>query len=274
DLSTMPPDLRAHLRYPEDLFSMQMNVLKNFHMDNPTVFYNKEDAWDVASELYGTKAQTVTPYYVVMRLPGEAKEEYMLMIPFTPASSENNKRNNMVAWLGARMDGNNFGQLVLYKLPKNIEVDGPFQIESRIDQDTEISKQLSLWSQRGSSVIRGNMLTLPLDGNFLYVEPIYLQSDKGGIPEMKRVVVTYMDKIAMEENLDLALAAIFGKGAAAKPPTKPATEQTAPAVPVPAGPDAEQVQKLRDQIEQMRKLLETMDQQLKTLEGTPQTKTP
>lgn len=275
DLDQMPADLRSHLRYPEDLFKVQVDILKNFHMSNPTVFYNKEDAWDVASELHGTKpVQPMEPYYTVMRLPGEAKEEYVLMIPFTPASSETNKRNNMVAWLGARMDGDKYGELILFKLPKNIEVDGPFQVESRIDQDTEISRQLSLWDQRGSSVIRGNILTLPIEGNFLYVEPIYLQSDKGAIPEMKRVVAVYADKIIMAETLDLALEGIFGKGAKPKP-TEPQPQPTPEAPsPPPAQPDqAEQIQKLAEQLDQMRKLLESMDTQIKSLQGVPQAKT-
>jgi uncharacterized protein len=269
DLSQMPADLRSHIRYPQDLFSSQMNVLKTFHMNNPGVFYNKEDAWDIASELYGTKPQPVEPYYTVMRLPGEPKEEYVLMIPFTPASSETNKRNNMVAWLGARMDGDKFGELILYKLPKNIEVDGPFQIESRIDQDTEISRQLSLWNQKGSEVIRGNTLTLPIDGNFLYIEPVYLQSVKGGIPEMKRVVAVYADKIVMAENLDLALEGIFGKGAPTPTtPAVPPTPGTQPPVPV----QSEQVQKLLEQVDQLKKLIEGMETQIKGIQGAPEQK--
>lgn len=265
-LDQMPADLRSHLRYPEDLFNVQVNILKTFHMVNPTVFYNKEDAWDVASELHGTTSQAMEPYYTVMRLPGEATEEYVLMIPFTPASSETNKRNNMVAWLGARMDGDKYGELILFKMPKNIEVDGPFQVESRIDQDTEISRQLSLWDQKGSSVIRGNILSLPIDGNFLYVEPVYLQSDKAAIPEMKRVVAVYADKIVMAETLDLALEGIFGKGSVPKT-TQPDSVTPAPQTSQPTQSD--QLQKLTDQINQMRTLLESMDNQLKALQGTP-----
>ncbi len=271
DLNQMPADLRAHIRYPNDLFTMQTNALKNFHMNNPVVFYNKEDAWDTASEMYGTKPQPVEPYYTVMKLPGESKEEYVLMIPFTPASSEENKRNNMVAWLAARMDGDKYGELILYKLPKNIEVDGPFQIESRIDQDTEISKQLSLWNQRGSEVIRGNTLTLPIDGNFLYIEPIYLQSNKGGIPEMKRVVAVYADKIVMAENLDLALQGIFGKDVQTQPAPPPPANQVSPA-PAPAQP--EQVQKLLEQVNQLKQILQGMEDQLKKIQAPPQPGTP
>ncbi len=263
-LNQMPADLRAHLRYPEDLFKIQINVFKTFHMTNPTVFYNKEDAWDVATELHNSKdVQAMEPYYTVMRLPGESKAEYVLMIPFTPASSATNKRNNMVAWMAARMDGSNYSQLVLYKLPKNIEVDGPFQVESRIDQDTEISKQLTLWDQRGSSVIRGNTLTLPIGGNFLYVEPIYLQSDNGAIPEMKRVVAVYNDKIVMSETLKAALDGIFGKGAALPPPSPGTTAPTSP-----QQGQADQIQKLTDQIDQMRQLLDAMGEQLKALQST------
>lgn len=275
DIDQMPADLRSHIRYPEDLFTIQSNILKNFHMDNPTVFYNKEDAWDVPAELHdNSQADDMKPYYSVMRLPGEKQEEYVLMIPFTPASSQTNKRNNMVAWLGARMDGENFGQLVLYQLPKNIEIDGPFQIESRIDQDTEISKQLSLWDQRGSSVIRGNTLTLPIGGNFLYVEPIYLQSDKSAIPEMKRVVVVYADQIVMADSLNSALTTIFGPGAVpngtpviptpARPgrPAAPGTNVTAPQS------SQEQIQALVNQIDEMKQMLDDLQNKLESLSGS------
>lgn len=263
DFSQMPTGLREHIRYPEDLFNIQVNQLKTFHMSDPTVFYNKEDAWDVPSELHTSAPQKMEPYYTVMRLPGQTKAEYILMIPFTPASSETNKRNNMVAWLGARMDGSHYGQLVLYQLPKNIEVDGPFQVESRIDQDTDISRQLSLWDQRGSSVIRGNILTLPIHGNFLYVEPIYLQSDQSAIPEMKRVVVVYMDKIVMANDLSTALQGIFGPGIAstASPPS------------VTLKPGQDQIQALSEQIEQIRQLLDSMQNQLQAMQNSS-TKTP
>ncbi len=272
-LTQMPADLRVHLRYPEDLFNIQVNELKNFHMTNPTVFYNKEDAWDVASELHNSKdAQPMQAYYTVMRLPGESKAEYVLMIPFTPASSETNKRNNMVAWLAARMDGSHYGHLLLYELPKNIEINGPLQIESQIDQDPNISKQLSLWDQKGSSVIRGNLLAIPIGGNFLYVEPIYLQSDKGGsIPEMKRVVLAYGNNLVMADNLGSALVQIFGD--TVPQPTTPG-QSVAATAPQPSGtlttPSTGNISSILSQIDQLRTMLDNLESQLKGL-ATPAT---
>lgn len=274
DLSLMPAGLQAHLRYPELLFTIQSNMLKTFHMTNPTVFYNKEDAWDIAKELYESKPQNVDPYYTIMKIPGAPKEEFILMLPFTPASSTTNTRNNMVAWMAARMDQGNYGQLIVYKLPKNIEVDGPLQVESRIDQDPEISKQLALWDQKGSSVIRGNLLALPLAGNFLYVEPIYLQSDKGGsIPEMKRVVVAYQDHLVMTETLNLALTQLFGEtaltGTAQEPGQAAPSPAPAPSTPfVPPGQG--DIHSILEQIAQVRTLLDNLESQVKSLQGNPQ----
>jgi uncharacterized membrane protein (UPF0182 family) len=209
----MPASLIPHLRYPEGLFQIQFDMLKTFHMTNPAVFYNKEDVWDVSKELYEATPQSMEPYYTILKLPESQVAEYVLMLPFTPASSASNTRNNMVAWLGARMDGENYGQLILYKLPKNIEIDGPLQLESRINQDASIAQELALWSQKGSNVIRGNLLVLPVAGNFLYVEPIYLQSDNSSIPEMKRVIISYADRIVMSETLGDALIKVFGERA-------------------------------------------------------------
>ncbi|HWQ42453.1 MAG TPA: UPF0182 family protein [Desulfosporosinus sp.] len=275
DISSISPSLKSHLRYPETLFSVQSNMLKTFHMTNSSVFYNKEDAWDVAKELFNTKPQNVEPYYTIMKIPGEDKPEFVLMLPFTPASSASNTRNNMVAWMAARMDGEHYGELLLYKLPKDIEIDGPMQIESRIDQDPEISRQLSLWDQKGSSVIRGNLLALPIGGNFLYVEPIYLQSDKGGsIPEMKRVVLAYQDKLVMTENLGSALTQIFGEGA----PQPTTLGQSTPA-PVSTPETQPQTQNelntpnmtsIIDQMNQIRTLLDNLETQLKGLQSAPE----
>ncbi|MDA8227160.1 MAG: UPF0182 family protein [Desulfitobacterium hafniense] len=275
EVAEMPSSLKSHLRYPETMFTIQSNMLKIFHMTNPTVFYNKEDAWDIAKELFGAKPQNVDPYYTVMKIPGEANPEFVLMLPFTPASSATNTRNNMIAWMAARMDGDNYGQLLLYKLPKNIEIDGPLQIESRIDQDPEISRQLTLWDQKGSSVIRGNLLAMPIGGNFLFVEPIYLQSDKGGsIPEMKRVIVAYQDQLVMTETLGEALTNIFGQNA--PQPTTPG--QSIP-VPSPARPEtkpvepikpSENISQLIDQINQIRSMLENLENQLKGLQTAPE----
>jgi len=271
DIASLSPNMKSHLRYPETLFNIQSNMLKNFHMTNASVFYNKEDSWDIAKELFDAKPQNVAPYYTIMKIPGEDKPEFVLMLPFTPASSATNSRNNMVSWMAARMDGKHYGELLLYKMPKNIEIDGPLQIESRIDQDPEISKQLTLWDQKGSSVIRGNLLALPIGGNFLYVEPIYLQSDKGGsIPEMKRVVLAYQDKLVMTDNLGSALTQLFGDGA--PQPTTPGQSTPVP-VPVPspkaqtpAGQNAPDMTSITDQMNQIRTLLDDLETQLKGLQ--------
>ncbi|MHB1651986.1 MAG: UPF0182 family membrane protein [Desulfitobacteriaceae bacterium] len=275
DFSQMPKSLIPHLRYPETLFTIQSNMLKTFHMTNPSVFYNKEDAWDIAKELFKATPQSVEPYYTIMKIPGSDKPEFVLMLPFTPASSSTNTRNNMIAWMAARMDADHYGQLLLYKLPKNTEIDGPLQIESRIDQDPDISKQLSLWDQKGSSVIRGNLLALPIGGGFLYVEPIYLQSDKGGsIPEMKRVVLAYQDHLVMAENLGSALVQIFGDQA--PQPTTPG-QSTLPPLGVPspgsAVPSANtgNISSILDQIGQLRNMLDNLETQLKNLQVTPST---
>ncbi|WP_088227706.1 UPF0182 family protein [Desulfosporosinus sp. FKB] len=272
DFSSFPASLKSHLRYPETLFTIQSNMLKTFHMTDPSVFYNKEDAWDIAKELYQAKPQNVDPYYTIMTIPGETKPEFVLMLPFTPASSESNSRNNMVAWMAARMDGSHYGQLMLFELPKSIEIDGPLQIESRIDQDPDISKQLSLWDQKGSSVIRGNLLALPIGGNFLYVEPVYLQSDKGGsIPEMKRVVLAYEDQLVMTDNVGSALTQIFGEGA--PQPTIPGQQQSAPPPTTPSGTEtpssqSQSISSILDQMNQIRDLLDNLETQLKDLQSS------
>lgn len=272
-LEEMPVSLRTHLRYPETLFSIQSNMLKTFHMKDVDVFYNKEDAWDIAKELYQEKPQNVDPYYTILKLPGMDKAEFVLMLPFTPASSTTNTRNNMVAWLGARMDGENYGQLLLYKLPKNIEIDGPLQVESRIDQDPEISKQLSLWDQKGSSVIRGNLLVYPIAGSFLYVEPIYLQSDKGGsIPEMKRVILAYQEKLVMTETLDSALVQIFGENV---PLPSAQGQSVTPAVPQQSAEDSQKtgtanidVNSVIEQINRLKTILDNLEKQLQGSQTT------
>jgi len=225
-LSAMPDSLKQHIRYPEDLFKIQAGQYLTFHMQDPTVYYNREDAWSVATEKVGTQTQAVEvdPYYVVMRLPAQQHEEFLLMQPFTPVS-----KTNMIAWLAARSDNANYGKLLVYKYPKERLVFGPFQLEGRIDQDPTISSQFTLWSQSGSRVIRGNMLVIPIGGSNLYVEPIYLQAENGPIPELKRVVVSTGNRVVMEATLEEALAKLFGapvmaSTGAAAPATGPATQ--------------------------------------------------
>ncbi|MFW6009040.1 MAG: UPF0182 family protein [archaeon] len=201
----MPENLRNHLRYPKDLFNIQSELYKRYHMKDPVVFYNKEDLWEIPKENYSGNTVDVEPYYIMSKFPENDQEEFILMRPFTPSN-----KNNMVSWMAARMDGENYGDLVVYKFPKDKLTYGPTQIESRIDQDSDISQLFSLWSQRGSKVIRGNLLVIPVKNSILYVEPIYLQAESSELPELKRVVVAYGDEIIMRNNLELALAELFG----------------------------------------------------------------
>lgn len=222
----MPEDLRRHVRYPEDLFLVQAEIYRTYHMTNPDVFYNKEDLWSLPTENSGGAGSAVEPYYVIMKLPGGAREEFILMQPMTPSN-----RSNMVAWLAARCDPPEYGELVEYEFPKERLIYGPQQIEARIDQDTTISQQLSLWNQRGSKVIRGNLLVIPVEDSLVYVEPLYLRSDQGQIPELKRVVVAYGDRLVMEPTLEAALAAVFKPGAAPPPVIERAATGAPPEVP-------------------------------------------
>jgi uncharacterized membrane protein (UPF0182 family) len=225
-MSDMPTWLRAHLRYPEDLFSIQARLYQTYHMSDVNVFYNKEDLWQTPLESFAGNTQPVEPYYVVLRLPGETKAEYALTQPFTP-----NNKDNLTAWLAARSDSENYGQLIVYRFPKQQLIFGPLQIEGRIDQDPEISAQITLWNQSGSQVIRGNLLVLPIDNALLYVEPLYLQAVNGQIPELKRVIVVSGDQIIMRETLAAALQAFFGETTPALTSTEPpaATGETEPA---------------------------------------------
>ncbi|MFZ7101699.1 MAG: UPF0182 family protein [Peptococcaceae bacterium] len=201
----MPAGFKEHIRYPLDLFNIQTTVYRNYHMKNPRVFYNREDAWDIAKEQYQDNIQNVNPYYINMRLPQSPSLEFLLMRPFTPA-----KKDNMIAWLAARNDGDKYGQLVLFKFPKQKLIYGPMQIESRINQDSIISKELTLWGQQGSSVLRGNLLVIPIQNSLLYVEPLYIQANNANsLPEVKRIIIAYKDTIVMEETLEEALYQIF-----------------------------------------------------------------
>jgi uncharacterized membrane protein (UPF0182 family) len=203
-LSEVPENLQAHLRYPEDMFTLQTQQYLRYHMTDVRVFYNQEDVWQIPQEIYQGSQQRVEPYYVVMRLPGEVDSEYLLIQPLNPIG-----KDNMIAWMAVRNDPANYGELVVYKLPKQELVFGPLQIESRINQDSFISQQFSLWDQGGSNVIRGNLLVIPLNNSFLYVEPIYLQADTSALPELKRVIVATDTRITMELTLDRALAALL-----------------------------------------------------------------
>jgi len=211
-LEQMPQPVRQHVRYPEDLFSLQARLYGAYHMTNPEVFYNREDLWSVPKKHDRGQLAVMEPYYTIMRLPGEAHAEFVLMLPMTP-----NQRDNMIAWLAARCDGTHYGELVEFAFPKDKLVYGPAQIEARIDQDTTISQQLSLWNQLGSRVIRGNLLVIPLEDALLYVEPLYLSAEARELPELKRLIASSGDRVAMSQSVDMLLTALSGKE-----PTHPA----------------------------------------------------
>jgi uncharacterized membrane protein (UPF0182 family) len=239
----MPDDLKKHIRYPKDLFKIQANVYSTYHMKEAQVFYNQEDLWQTPNEIYASKRQKMEPYYIIIRLPQEKSEEFVLMLPFTPSN-----KDNMIAWLAARCDMPDYGNLIVYKLPKDKLIFGPMQIEARVDQQTSISRELTLWGQRGSSVIRGNLLVIPIDDNFIYVEPVYLQANQLGsesspsgstrtrgsrtsrstgaddstgmsnqaptaLPELKRVIVAFGNHLVMSENLESAIYGVLGEAA-------------------------------------------------------------
>ncbi|MBO0721463.1 MAG: UPF0182 family protein [Blastocatellia bacterium] len=233
-LTEMPADLRAHLRYPEDIFRIQTVVYSTYHMDQPQIFYNKEDQWEAAS-VSGKDGQpeSMEPYYTIMKLPGEKDEEFILMLPFTPTS-----KNNLSAWMAARADGEHYGHLRVYRFPKQKVILGPKQIIGLINQDTEISAQLTFWNQHGSAVIPGTLLVIPIKESLLYVQPLYLESEATKIPELKRVIVVAENRIAMEETLEASIAKIFGtESAPVKTEENLASLPHATNLPDPAGAD-------------------------------------
>ncbi|MDR7568143.1 MAG: UPF0182 family protein, partial [Armatimonadota bacterium] len=207
----IPPELRGHLRYPVDLFELQAQVYATYHMRDPRVFYNREDAWSWPTEIFAGQQQRMEPYYVTLRLPEEPRPEFVLILPMTAQ-----RRENMVAWLAARNDPPYLGEVRVFLFPKERVVFGPMQIESRINQDPQISAQLTLWNQQGSRVIRGNLLVVPLENSLLYVEPIFLRAETSQLPELKRVIVAHGSRIAMEETLEAALSRVFGVPSAAE----------------------------------------------------------
>jgi len=208
DISEMPAGIREHIRYPEDIFTIQAVIYSTYHMQEPQVFYNKEDVWDVPNEVYRASTQQMIPYYVIIKLPDIEDEYFMMMLPFKPAGTD---KQNMIGWMSANCDPENYGQIIVYRFSKQELVYGPMQIESRIDQDTEISQLITLWSQSGSSVIRGNTLIIPIENSILYIEPLYLQAtQEGSLPQLKRVIVAYGDVLTMQDTLGECLAEIFG----------------------------------------------------------------
>jgi len=203
-LNTMPASLRSHLRYPVDFFKLQSERLLIYHMTDPQVFYNREDQWQIPNEVYGDESRPVEPYYLITSLPVVPFEEFILLLPYTPR-----QRTNLIAWLAARSDGENYGKLLLYTFPKERLVYGPEQIEARINQDPVISQQISLWNRQGSRAVQGNLLIIPIEQSLLYVEPLYLEAAQNSLPTLVRVIVAYENRIVMSPTLEESLQAIF-----------------------------------------------------------------
>lgn len=206
DLDEMPGTLKQHIKYPKDLFQIQLEKFSVFHMTDPRVFYNREDLWHRPSETYGGRQIEMEPYYILSKLPGNEKLEYMLISPMTPQN-----RDNMVSWMVVKSDFPDYGKMIAYELPKESLFLGPAQIEAKINQNTEISRQISLWDQKGSIVIRGNLMVIPIENSFLYVEPVFLFSTTTNIPQLKRIIATTGNKVVMEPTLDDALFALYGQ---------------------------------------------------------------
>jgi len=235
DAATMPAGLRKHVRYPELLLRLQAEVYGLYHMTNPEVFYNREDLWTVASEVGSGEGgaqqpQPMQPNFVLMKLPGESGEEFVEILPFTPA-----KRNNLIGWIAGRSDGEHYGTSIVYDFPKTKQVDGPLQIEARIDQNAQISGQLTLWNQQGSHVVRGTLLVIPSGKALLYAEPIYLQANTSPMPELRLVVLALQDKLAYGPTFEAALSSLFGGGVSSLSGSE---SSAAPAATAPAGTPA------------------------------------
>ncbi|MEE9323843.1 MAG: UPF0182 family protein, partial [Candidatus Aenigmarchaeota archaeon] len=223
DFEEISDDLKKHVRYPEDLFRIQAELYSVYHMKDPRVFYNKEDTWVVPNEIYRERRQEMQPYYIITRLSKGEDEEFILMMPFIPKGKE-----NLIAWMAASCDFPNYGKLTVFQFSKQVLTYGPMQIEARIDQDTEISQKITLWSQAGSSVIRGNTLVIPIENSIIYIEPLYLEATESGtLPQLKRVIVAYGNDIVMKETMEEAIEEIFG-GVTPVTPVGPITEMKLP----------------------------------------------
>ncbi len=285
--STASPSLRAHFRYPEDYFNVQTSMYTRYHVTDPQVFYGSEDQWAIANVQVGEKkdVQPISSYYVLVRLPGQQREEYALVRPFTPGGGTNN-RQNMVAFLAGRSDGDNYGKLVDYEFPRQLTVQGPQQVEARINQEPDISKEISLLDQAGSQVILGNFLIIPIENTLLYVEPLYVQAVNSPFPELKRVIVASQNGVVMRPSLNEAIAALISGGAPST--TAPVTNGAAPgqtSPPATGGSDATQAAAALTHYQRAQDALKTGDwatfgselaqvqQILQQLSGSPPTPT-
>ncbi len=252
DADEMPADLRSHVRYPETMFKVQGEVYGLYHTQNPTVFFQREDVWNVANRISVDEQQTkqmqaIDPYFVLMQLPHEnGPEEFVLILPFTPAN-----RNNMIGWLAGRSDGENYGKLIAYNFPQGRLIDGPVQIEARIDQNAQLSAQFSLWNQQGSRVIRGHLLVIPMGRSLLFVEPIYLQAVRSPMPELRLVVVATQERLGYGRNLDEAMAQLFGDTvipARGETPSEPVEGEQPPAPTTPKPPVTQPTEQTVEQL--------------------------
>jgi len=238
-MSEMPADLRAHVRYPETLLRAQGEVYNLYHTQNPRTFFQREDVWSIAQRLTldkeGKKQSTpIDPYYVLMQLPGEPqKNEFVIILPFTPS-----KRNNLIGWIAGRSDGENYGRLVAYNFPKSHLIDGPLQIEARIDQNPQLSGQFTLWNTQGSRVIRGHLLVIPIGRSVLFVEPIYLQAEHSPMPELRIVVLATHEKLAYGQNFSEAMTNLFGEAATQAAPGQSGSSSSGQAAPSSSNPSA------------------------------------
>jgi uncharacterized membrane protein (UPF0182 family) len=250
DFKDMDPVLQAHVRYPQLLFRIQAEIYSRYHMKDPQTFFQREDQWAIPPEVYSTGSREMESYYVNMKLPTvkSEREEFLLMLPFTLAGRED---KNMQAWMAARCDAPNYGQLIVYHFPEGVSVQGPMQVESRISQDAEISQLITLWGQQQSQIIRGNLLVIPIENSLLYVEPFYLEAPDHPLPQLKLVVLAYEDKIVNAPTLGEALTRLFGEGGATSQQPETACLPQQKAEPLMAAPGPQQLQTVKQVLDQI-----------------------
>ena len=261
----MPVGLKEHVRYPQDFFTVQAERYLKYHMQDPENFYNNEDLWAIPNEKFGQEStvQEVEPYYVIMRLPGQEEEEFVLLMPYTPS-----QRQNLVGWLAARSDGENYGKLVAFNFPKDRQIDGPEQVEARIDNDQDISAWFTLRCSEGSTCTRGNLLVIPVGNSLLYAEPVYIRAEGVNFPELKRVILATGDKVVMEDSLGLALAELTGVGSlvnVGEPEPARTDESSAPGTPVIGSELQQRIQVLVDAIDELKLDLDSLDEAVERL---------
>ena len=250
DIDEMPADLRRHIRYPSALFTAQAQIYRRYHVTDPQVFFNQAEQWEIPTETrIGKTGVKVTPSYLVMRLPGAAQEEFVLLLPFSPAG----QKKNLVGWLLARNDGDNYGQLLSFQLPDDRQIDGPSQVEARIENDQQVSQQFTLWDGSGSQIIRGQLLVLPIADTIVYVEPLYLQSEVLAFPELKKVILADNANLVMADTIAEGLARLVGR-----PPPSAAGVAAEPA----------RIQEIEQAVQQLEGELADLEQSLENLRQT------